>query len=171
MSMEDLACKNDCDFEWNSWSFKLITISRVCSVNHHTKSERNQSVSGATTAQLVVCWARCPAWCSIAGLIFFWASGRRDFLELIWVLTPFPQISFGWGYKLRSSPCTRAFHCTDSKQPDVYVLDGWMPTTKTYPACTIHEDRMWLPHWTKKTVTYTKISPIAQTQKNQMFMS
>ena len=27
-------------------------------------------------------------------------------------------------YKLRSSLCTRAFHRTDSKDPDIHVLDG-----------------------------------------------
>ena len=52
-------------------------------------------------------------------------------LELTWVLTPFPQNSFGWEYKLRSSLCTHAFHRTDSKDPDIHVLDGWMPATKT----------------------------------------
>ena len=53
--------------------------------------------------------------------------------------------SFGWEYKPRSSLCTHAFHLTDSKDPDVHVLDGWMPATKTHPARTIHEDGMWLP--------------------------
>ena len=66
-------------------------------------------------------------------------------LELTWLQTPFPQNSFGWEYKPRSSLCTQAFHCTDSKDPDVHVLDGWMPATKTHPAHTIHEDGMWLP--------------------------
>ena len=68
-------------------------------------------------------------------------------LELTWVLTPFPQNSFGWEYKPRSSLCTHAFHCTDSKDPDIHVLDGWTQSTKGHPACTIHEDRMWLPQW------------------------
>ena len=56
-----------------------------------------------------------------------------------------PKNSFGWEYKPRSSLCTHAFHRTDSKDPDIHVLDGWMPATKTHPACTIHEDGMWLP--------------------------
>ena len=68
-------------------------------------------------------------------------------LELPWVLTPFPQNSFGWEYRPRSSLCAHAFHLTDSKDPDIHVLDGWMPATKTHPVCTIHEDRMWLPQW------------------------
>ena len=39
---------------------------------------------------------------------------RRDFpLELTWVLTPFPQNSFRWEYKSRSSLCTHAFHRWD----------------------------------------------------------
>ena len=33
----------------------------------------------AGIAQWVVCWARCPAWCSIMGLMLLWASGRGDF--------------------------------------------------------------------------------------------
>ena len=68
-------------------------------------------------------------------------------LELTWVLSPFPQNSFGWECRPRSSLCTCAFHRTDSKDPDVHVLDGWMLATKTHPACTIHEDGMWLPQW------------------------
>ena len=31
---------------------------------------------------------------------------------------------------------------TDSKDPDIHVLDGSMPATKTHPAHTIHEDGM-----------------------------
>ena len=73
-------------------------------------------------------------------------SGRGDFSHR-WVLTPFPQTSFGWGYKLRSSLCTHAFHRTDSKDPDIHVPDGWLPATKTHPACTILEDWMWLCQW------------------------
>ena len=42
----------------------------------------------------------------------------------------------------------------------MHVLDEWMWATKTHPACTIHEDRMWLPQWLDwKMVTYAKISP------------
>ena len=91
---------------------------------------------------------------------------RRNFLverifplELTWVLTLFPQNSFGWKYKPRFSPCTHAFHRTDSEDPDIHVLDQWMPATKTYPACTIPKDGTWLPKWLDyKTVTYAKIS-------------
>ena len=39
------------------------------------------------------------------------------------------------------------FHHTDSKDPDIYVLDGWMPATKTHQACTTHKDGMQLPLW------------------------
>ena len=68
-------------------------------------------------------------------------------LELTWFLAPFPPNSFGWECKPRSSLCTHAFHHMDSKDPDIYVLDGWMLATKTHPACTIHKDRMWLLPW------------------------
>ena len=39
-----------------------------------------------------MCWACCPAWCSVMGSILLWASGRGDFSPwvLVWVLTPFP---------------------------------------------------------------------------------
>ena len=85
-------------------------------------------------------------WCSIAGSILLWASCRGYFsLELTWVPTPFPKNSFGWEYKPRSSLRTHAFHRTDSKDPDIHVLDGWMLATKTHPACTIRKDGMWLP--------------------------
>ena len=63
-------------------------------------------------------------------------------LELTWVLIPFPQNSFPWEYKLKSSLCTHAVHGTDLKNPDIHVLDRRIPATKTHPACTINEDRM-----------------------------
>ena len=50
--------------------------------------------------------------------------------------------SFRWEYFLRSSLCTHAFHHMDSKDPDIHVLDGWMPATKTHPAWAIQDDRM-----------------------------
>ena len=49
---------------------------------------------------------------------------------------------------------------TNSKDPDSHVLEGLMLAAKTHPACTIHEDGMWLSQWldVKKTVTYSNIS-------------
>ena len=44
-------------------------------------------------------------------------------LELIWVLAPSLQNSFGGEYKPRSSLCTHAFHRMDSKNADIHVLD------------------------------------------------
>ena len=55
--------------------------------------------------------------------------------------------SFGWQYKPKTCLCTHAFHHTDSKDPNIHILDMWMPATKTNPACTIHEDEMWLRQW------------------------
>ena len=80
-------------------------------------------------------------------------------LELTWVLTPLPKNSNGWVYKPRSSLCTHAFHHTGSKDPDIHVLDGWMPATKTHhPACTVCEcDHLY--GWITKTATYAKFSP------------
>ena len=87
---------------------------------------RNSSVGSA--------WARCH---SVAGSILLWGHFPVEGifpLELTWVQTPFPQNSFGWEYKPRSSLCTHAFHSTDSKDPDVHVLDGWTPATKNTPS-------------------------------------
>ena len=44
-------------------------------------------LNGAWTAQSVVCWVRCPAWCSIADSILLWASSRGDFF--LWSLHRF----------------------------------------------------------------------------------
>ena len=99
---------------------------------------RNSSVGSA--------WARCPQ-CHGFDPPQGTFSGRGDFslgVNMGSNSIP-PQNSFGWEYKPRSSLCTHAFHRMDSKDPDVHVLDGWMPATKTHPACTIHEDGMWLP--------------------------
>ena len=66
-------------------------------------------------SSLLVSWARCPAWCSVVGSVLLWGEicGRGDFpLELTWLLTPFPQNSFRWEYKPRSSLCTHTFHRT-----------------------------------------------------------
>ena len=71
-------------------------------------------------------------------------------LEITWVLTPFPQNSFGCEYRPRSRLCTYAFHRTNSKEPDIRVLDGGKPATKTHFARTIHEDGMSLPLWSDK---------------------
>ena len=117
-------------------------------------------------AQSLGCWARCPARCSVTGSTLLWASAQDFFLGVNMGLTPFPRNSFCWEYTPRSSLCTHAFHRTDSKDPDIHVLDGWMPAAETHPACTIHEDRMWLPLYlnlnthahTQKKVTYAKIS-------------
>ena len=52
-------------------------------------------LNGARIAQSVVCWARCPAWCSIAGSNFLWASGRGDFsLEVQMVSDSIPPKVF-----------------------------------------------------------------------------
>ena len=58
----------------------------------------------------------------------------------------------------RGLVCAHAFHCMDSKDPDIPVPDRWMPASKTYPACTIHEDRMWLPLWSDKKRLHTQKS-------------
>ena len=64
-----------------------------------------------------------------------WASGRGDFsLGVNTGSDSIPKKTFGWEYKLRSSLCTHAFHRTDSHNPEMSVLDGWMPAAKTNPS-------------------------------------
>ena len=71
-------------------------------------------LKGARIAQWLVCWAHCPAWCSVAGSILLWTSITGDFpLVLTWVLTPLPKNFFKWEYRPRSSLCAHAFHHTD----------------------------------------------------------
>ena len=115
-------------------------------------------VLGAGIAQLEVCWIHCPAWCNIVSLTLLWVSGREDFsLGVNMGSDSIPQNSFGWECRPRFSLCTHAFRHMDSYDPDVHALDRWMLATKAHPACTIHEDGMWLPLWLDyKTVTYAK---------------
>ena len=52
-------------------------------------------------ARLIVCWACCSAWCSVAGSILLWASGIGDFsLGTDTGSDSIPQNSFGWEYKI-----------------------------------------------------------------------
>ena len=118
-----------------------LATAQTLSTSSATKVRRqglDELLYGAGIAQWVVCWARCPAWCSVAGSTFLWASSRGGFpVELAQVLTPFPRNSFGWEYKPRCSLCTHAFQYTDSKDPDTDVLDRWTPAAE-------HEDIKWL---------------------------
>ena len=86
--------------------------------------------AGSGIAQSMVCWAVMRDTASWVGPSFEPVVKRIFLLELAWVLTPFRQNSFGWEYKPRSGLCTNSFHHTDSKDPDIHVLDGWMPATK-----------------------------------------
>ena len=86
---------------------------------------------GAGIAQLVVCWVCYPAWCSVVGLIFLWASGRWDVsLGFNMGSGPFSPKTLPNETINQGSLCTHAFHRTDSYDPDIHVLDGWMPATK-----------------------------------------
>ena len=81
---------------------------------------------------------------------FVW---QRGFFPLNWLgfWLPFRQSSFGWEYKPRSSLCTHAFHRMDSKDPDVHVLDGWMPVQKhTQHALSTKTESDYLNGWIKK---------------------
>ena len=113
------------------------------------QSEQNSTITSKRQfgiTQSVVCWAHFPVWCSVTVLIHLWASRRGDFSLGINIGSD-SQNFFRWEYKSRSSLCTHVFHHADSKDPDIYVIDGWMLATKTHPVCTIHEDGMWQPLW------------------------
>ena len=66
---------------------------------------------GVRIAPSAVCWVRCPAWCSVAGLNLLWDSDRADiFIGATMVSDSIPN-TFGQEYnKPRSSLCTHAFH-------------------------------------------------------------
>ena len=99
--------------------------------------------SRARIAQSIVCWARCPAWCSVAGSTLLWACSKGDFsLGVNMGPGSIPWNSFGWECKSRSGLCTHACHGMDLKDPDIHVLDGWMLATKTHPARTIQNVTM-----------------------------
>ena len=109
-------------------------IEKVIFVLANSLLIRLSHLSGTRIAQSVVCRACCPAWCSVAGSTLLWFSSRGDFfLGVNMGSDSIPsKNSFRWEYKLTSSLCTYAFHCMDSNDPDIHVLDGWMLTTKKH---------------------------------------
>ena len=52
------------------------------------------------------------------------------------------QVQSSSGENFSSMHTITCIPSQDSKDPDIHVLDGWMPATKSHPACTIHEDGM-----------------------------
>ena len=65
---------------------------------------------GAGTAQSVVCWARCPAWCNVMGVILPWASSRGGLsLRVNMGSDTIPPKSIAWEYK-RDLVCAH-MHC------------------------------------------------------------
>ena len=114
--------------------------------------------------QSVVCWARCPVY-SIVGSNLLWASGREDFsLGLNMGSDSIPP-KLGWEYKPRSGLCTHAFHGMDSKDPDIYVLDRWMPATKTQHAQSTKTEYDYLNDWIKKRSHTQKSHPKSWTSE------
>ena len=109
---------------------------------------------GGHNRSLVVCWARCPAQCSIAGSNLLWAEFFPEGGIFPWSWHGFwlrsPPNSFGWEYKPRSCLCTHAFHRNDSKDPDIHALDGWMLATKhTQHAPSMKTECDYLNGWIK----------------------
>ena len=110
------------------------------------------------------------AWCTIVSSIFFWASGRpRGDLLLEGDMAPFPPKSFGWAYKPRSGLRTHAFHRTDSKHPDIHVLDRWMQQQKhTHHAPSTKSECDYLYSWIEKRSHTQKSHPKWWTPEMQL---
>ena len=110
-------------------------------------------------SSLVMCWACCPAWCSVMGSILLWGelSGRGEFsLE---VNMGSDSISPKHSDKSinRGLVSSHMHSTTWTQNPDIHVLDGQMLATKTHLACTYMR-------WNVTTLivglkTYVKISP------------
>ena len=121
-------------------------------------TKKKRGGGGGRLALLVVCWARCPAWCSVAGSNLLWDSSRRIFsLELAWFLTPFPKNSLK--YKPRSS----LHMCIPShrlKRP-CHSCFRWVNASNKNTHC-MHCPQKWNVNTSMvglKTVAYPKISP------------
>ena len=102
--------------------------------------------SGGRDSSVGSAWARCPQRRRFDPPLGTFSVEGIFPLELTWVQNSIPpKTPSDESINPGSSLYIHAFHRTDSKDPDVHVLDGWMPATKTHPARTIHEDGMWLP--------------------------
>ena len=144
-------CGHLCAFSFGLWSHMRSHRWEQRQCHHRTpRNYQEQHASdlkiGILVAALSNVWQRVCARTGWPGVSILWQGGDSKF-DLQLVLTPFPKNSFGWEYKLRSCLYTHTFHHTDSKDPVMHVLDRWMSATKTHPACTIHEDGIWLPLW------------------------
>ena len=96
---------------------------------------------------MAACWRHYPAWCSIRCLTLFSAVclrgpslGGSNGSDLA------PYTSFGCN-ETKFWSVHACIYC--SKDPDIHVLDWWMPSTKKAKtnktiACTILDDGMWL---------------------------
>ena len=89
------------------------------------------------TGGRVACWVCCPALCSVEGSALLWAFGRGDF-SLGGNVGPdsIPKNSFRWEFKPTFCLCAHAFLRTDSKDPDVHVLNN-----KNTPS--MHHSQRW----------------------------
>ena len=120
-----------CASLYNQYQRKTLFI---MDVSFNGEADRNWQTKRGRNGSLVVFGLAVH---SVTGSILLWGNFPVEGifpLELTWVQAQFPKNSFGWKYKLRSSLCTHAFHRTDSKDPDVHILDGWMPATKNTPS-------------------------------------
>ena len=95
--------------------------------------------------------AQSLVWCFFVQNLVSLIGGRAPVegifpLQWTWVLASFSKTLSDKSMN-QALVCTHAFHRTDSKVPDIQVLDRWMPAAKTHPARTIHEDGMSQPLW------------------------
>ena len=113
-------------------------------------------VLGAGITQSVVCWARCPAWCSVPGSNLLWASGRGDFsVRVNMVSDSIPpktllDQSINWGLVYAH------------KHSIAGTQKIWHSRPRQVNACNKNTPSMhhpWRQNVTTSMVTYTKISP------------
>ena len=87
---------------------------------------RGWEQSGAGIAELVVCWGRCPACCSVVDSVLLWGeffSGRGDFsLGVNMGSDSIPPKTLSDENVNRSLVCTHMHSI--ARTPDIHVLDG-----------------------------------------------
>ena len=127
-----------------------------CTTNflQHICSSRGQNSSVGSA------WARCPQ-CRGFDPPLGTLSGRGDFsLGVNMGSNSIPPKTPSDESINRGLVCAHMHFITWTQKILTFMIDGWMPATKTHPACTIHKTECdYLNGWIKKRVTYVKISP------------
>ena len=106
----------------------------------------------AGTAQSVVCWAHCSAWCSVVGSILFWASSREVCL-LVGFLTSQQHACMSRGQiswdnftccHTEIEVADQTYHLTQSQYTDT---GSTCPSTDPKAPGAWQAIFLWLSHW------------------------